>query len=171
MPHPSNSNAFSHATIQLAKRPSHLVYYVQAGKQQVSYYSTSQKAYNHHKYRPQKQEPKHHHNNQLFQLFMQHQKAHVKSSITLNLFRQASFEAYKKVGFVLDLLNTRNADLEHKIKQQQAQIEALIVKKRRKVLVNPNTKFANIENVIIAQGAAQQIEQQEAERATIFYVE
>jgi hypothetical protein len=85
--------------------------------------------------------------------------------------RQALFEAYKKAGFVLDLLNTRNADLEHKTKQQQAQIEALTVKRRKKVPVNPNTKFANIENIIIAREAAQRTEQIEAKRATVFDVE
>jgi hypothetical protein len=85
--------------------------------------------------------------------------------------KEALFQAYKKAGFALDLVNTRNAQLEHQNLQQQAQIEALTVKRRKKVPVNPNTKFANIETIIQAREAQKFIEAREAERATVFDVE
>jgi hypothetical protein len=85
--------------------------------------------------------------------------------------REALFQAYKKAGFALDLFNTRNADLEHKTTQQQALIEALTVKKREKVPVNPNTKFANIDIIVKARTAAELLETREATRATDYDAE
>ena len=55
--------------------------------------------------------------------------------------------------------------------QQQALIEALTVKKRKKVPVKSNTKFANIDIVVKARAAAELLETREATRATEFDAE
>jgi hypothetical protein len=61
-----------------------------------------------------------------------------------------SFEVYKKASSALDLPNSCNDNPECKTKQQQAQVEVLTVRTCRKVLVNPDSKFANIDNIIMA---------------------
>ena len=65
-------------------------------------------------------------------------------------------------------MNTRCANLEAQTLSQQAQLEALSSKKRKRVQVNPNTKFANIESIKRAQEAAALLEVQEAQKQVIF---
>jgi hypothetical protein len=83
--------------------------------------------------------------------------------------RQTSiFQALRKAGQRIDYLNTRQAALEAQAAQLQAQVEALTTKRRRKVPVNPNTKFTNIDNIKRAQEAQALVEAREAIQRPVF---
>lgn len=76
--------------------------------------------------------------------------------------KQALYQALHKAGHAIDTLNASHVTLEHRNTQLQSQLDQLTTKRRRKVPVNPNTQFANIDNIIMAKQAQAVLEAQEA---------
>ncbi|THY67134.1 hypothetical protein D6C86_10555, partial [Aureobasidium pullulans] len=76
--------------------------------------------------------------------------------------KQALYQALHKAGHAIDTLNASYVALEHRNTQLQSQLDQLTTKRRRKVPVNPNTQFANIDNIIMAKQAQAVLEAQEA---------
>lgn len=76
--------------------------------------------------------------------------------------KQALYQALHKAGHAIDSLNASHVALEHRNTQLQSQLDQLTTKRRRKVPVNPNTQFANIDNIIMAKQAQAVLEAQEA---------
>ncbi|THY11709.1 hypothetical protein D6D01_08826 [Aureobasidium pullulans] len=76
--------------------------------------------------------------------------------------KQALYQALHKAGHAIDSLNASHVALEHRNTQLQSQLDQLATKRRRKVPVNPNTQFANTDNIIMAKQAQAVLEAQEA---------
>lgn len=84
---------------------------------------------------------------------------------------QALFRVLTKAGEAIDLLNTSTVALETQNAQLKARLQVLTTKKRKKVPINPNTQFANIDSIIIAKRACAIQEAQEAARQPLFDAE
>ena len=81
------------------------------------------------------------------------------------------FQVLRKAGEAIDNLNITQVSLTTQNIQLKAQVEALSTKKRKRITPNPNTQFANIDNIIIAKEAQALLEAQLAAKQPIFDAE
>ncbi|KAI4750748.1 hypothetical protein E4T52_16693 [Aureobasidium sp. EXF-3400] len=150
----------------LEKRRLHLGYYVQGGRQQASIHIIHQKGSIPPRYRPQNQDLLHHHNVKKHLQFLAHLRALNIYIGLLNQFakNKALYQALHKAGHAIDSLNATQVALQHRNAQLQLQVDTLAIKKRKKVPIDPNLKFATVDTVIKAREALVTQEAQEAAR-------
>ena len=67
--------------------------------------------------------------------------------------KQALYQALHKAGHAIDSLNATQVALQHRNAQLQLQVDTLAIKRRKKVPIDPNLKFATIDTVIKAREA------------------
>ncbi|TIA33351.1 hypothetical protein D6C78_07615 [Aureobasidium pullulans] len=78
--------------------------------------------------------------------------------------KQALYQALHKAGHAINSLDASHIALAHRNTQLQAQLDTIVTKKRRKVQVNPNTQFGNIDNITMARQAQALLEEKEASK-------
>ncbi|KAK1948806.1 hypothetical protein LY78DRAFT_595141, partial [Colletotrichum sublineola] len=75
---------------------------------------------------------------------------------------------FAKVGKRLDNINATLAENSKRIQSLEAQLERMTKQKKGKVIVDPNTRFATIEDIIIAkEKAAKDKAKEDAKKAAI----
>jgi len=90
------------------------------------------------------------------QLFIAQRALHREQSIS-----RKAHQLFEKAGKAIAIANTRSAALEAENKRLQSQLEALKpLQPRKKVRIDPNQRFASIDQIMIAKQASALLEQQ-----------